>query len=336
MASEAANSAPAMFMILDRWLAAGCIFLEGDPPRQLRSLHCMLGVMLRPLKWGFVVRGGALAILCLALAALVGVRLAFPPVPYGLPPPPPQIPLPSAEPPAGAAGLQLWARYGRAPAQLVGSAFVLALPDGRAVGVSAAHNLSLDDPKNPLVSLELRIATSGSETGSHEEGTMAVVGLLGEPGRARRFGLDLAGDHVLLRLAPGAGAEIALPPDPRGGSQPGERILLIGGIDGSRHSGSVFQADASGIWCLMDGDFEAGLLSGSPVISLHTGEVVGMALAAGRREGRLVLGMHPIGPLIELAELDDTSGQEIQKVVGGLAGEAGRPDHHQHRLLPGR
>ena len=43
-------------------------------------------------------------------------------------------------------------------------------------------------------------------------------------------------------------------------------------------------------------------MSGSPFVSEHTGQVVGMAIAAGTREGRLVIGMHPIRSLIEKAE----------------------------------
>lgn len=279
--------------------------------------------MPRPLKWDFVLRGGVLAVMALALVMLAGIawgRWAFPPVPYGLPPPPPEVALPAAEPPAGPAGLQLWVRYGGEPERLAGSAFVLALPEGGEVGVTAAHNLDLGDPDHPLESMVLRIATTGDglggvegELGGGEGGpgsgaSMQVVGLHGEPGRPRQFGLDLSEDHVLLRLERGEVTGLALVPDLRGGAQPGERILLIGGIDGSRHAGSVFQAGADGIWCLMDDVFEPGLISGSPVVSLHTGRVVGMALAAGKREGRLVLGLHPIGPLVELAQRDDGSG----------------------------
>ena len=49
----------------------------------------------------------------------------------------------------------------------------------------------------------------------------------------------------------------------------------------------------------MDEAFESGMMSGSPVVSFHTGRVVGMALAAGMREGHTIIGMHPIGSLVE-------------------------------------
>ena len=48
----------------------------------------------------------------------------------------------------------------------------------------------------------------------------------------------------------------------------------------------------------MDEAFDPGLMSGSPVVSFHTGRVVGMALAAGLREGHTVIGIHPIGSLV--------------------------------------
>jgi hypothetical protein len=52
----------------------------------------------------------------------------------------------------------------------------------------------------------------------------------------------------------------------------------------------------------MDEQFDPGLLSGSPLVSGHTGKVVGMTIAAAARGGRLILGFHPIGSLVRLAE----------------------------------
>jgi hypothetical protein len=51
----------------------------------------------------------------------------------------------------------------------------------------------------------------------------------------------------------------------------------------------------------MDGAFNPGLMSGSPLVSQHTGQVVGMAVAASRRINRLLIGIHPIGSLVRLA-----------------------------------
>jgi hypothetical protein len=52
----------------------------------------------------------------------------------------------------------------------------------------------------------------------------------------------------------------------------------------------------------MDDVFEPGMMSGSPVLSVHTGQVVGMALAATFQDGSLLIGIHPIGSLVAEAE----------------------------------
>jgi hypothetical protein len=52
----------------------------------------------------------------------------------------------------------------------------------------------------------------------------------------------------------------------------------------------------------MDEWFNPGQMSGSPFVSRHTGQVVGMAVAASPRWSRLLLGMHPIGSLVHLAQ----------------------------------
>jgi hypothetical protein len=75
-------------------------------------------------------------------------------------------------------------------------------------------------------------------------------------------------------------------------------------------NGTVQSAGQTGAWVLMDEEtFNPALMSGSPFVSQHTGKVVGMAVAATRRHYRLfpqryrvVLGMHPIGSIVQLAE----------------------------------
>ena len=267
----------------------------------------MLCLVRTELNWGFVLRGGALAIAALGLVAAVSTFLigrAFPPVPYAQPPPPPTIQEPRGEIPASAAGLQLWVRPKGEEEQMAGSAFLLLLPDGQIVGLTAAHNLAWGDSAHLLEFVTLRIANDsdgGGEGGAGDLGNQVgvqVVGLHGAPGRPRRFGLDLSADHALLALE-GEPAEPALEPDPRAGAQAGERILLLSGVDGGRHEGVVFRSEPQGIWCLMQAGFDPARSSGSPALSLHTGKVIGMAVAAGWREGRLVLGLVPIGALVE-------------------------------------
>jgi hypothetical protein len=43
-------------------------------------------------------------------------------------------------------------------------------------------------------------------------------------------------------------------------------------------------------------------MSGSPLVSQHTGRAVGMAVASSPRRGALLIGAHPIGSLVRLAE----------------------------------
>ena len=275
----------------------------------------MLCLVRNELNWGFVLRGGALAMAALGMVAAVLTFLigrAFPPLPYAQPPSPPTIQAPRGEIPASAAGLQLWVRPKGEGERLAGSAFLLLLPDGQIVGLTAAHNLAWGDSAHLLEFVTLRIAIAGEARGGRggeagggigagDVGSGAgirIAGLHGAPGRPRRFGLDLSPDHALLALE-GEPAESALEPDPRGGAQAGERILLLSGVDGGRHEGVVFRSEPQGIWCLMQAGFDPARMSGSPAFSLHTGKVIGMAVAAGWREGRLVLGLVPIGALVE-------------------------------------
>ena len=266
----------------------------------------MLCLVRTALNWGFVLRGSALAIAALGLLAVAATILfgqAFPPVPFAPPPPPPTIQAARGELPANAAALQLWVRREGEEERLAGSAFLLVLPDGRVVGATAAHNLDLGGAAQLLDQLTLRIAKGGEGAGGGGAGDIGsqagiqVVGLHGAPGQPRRFGLDLSSDHALLALE-GEATGPFLEPDLRGGAQAGEQILLLSGVDGRRYEGAVFQSGPQGTWCLMQAGFDPARMSGSPAVSLHTGKVVGMAVAAGWREGRLVLGLVPIRALV--------------------------------------
>src|SRR3990170_1368548 len=183
----------------------------------------MLCLVRTELNWGFVLRGGALAMAALGMVAAVLTFLigrAFPPLPYAQPPSPPTIQAPRGEIPASAAGLQLWVRRDGEAERLAGSAFLLVLPDGQAVGVTAAHNLAIGHSGQLLDEVTLRIAKageagggSGGEAGGRSGGEagggigagdvgsgagIQIMGLHGVPGRPRRFGLDLSTDHALL------------------------------------------------------------------------------------------------------------------------------------------
>jgi hypothetical protein len=75
--------------------------------------------------------------------------------------------------------------------------------------------------------------------------------------------------------------------------------------------GTVLSADEKSVFVLMDDWFNPGLMSGSPLLSQHTGQVVGMTIAAQQRGNRILLGFHPIGSIIKLAE----SAAEFPKIA---------------------
>jgi len=96
---------------------------------------------------------------------------------------------------------------------------------------------------------------------------------------------------------------LVLDPDPRGLPQAGERVMLYSLMNDQarRFDGAVLSVDPTAVWVVMDEEFEPSGLSGSPFISQHTGKVIGMAIATTRRGGKVLLGLHPIGSLVEKA-----------------------------------
>ena len=222
-------------------------------------------------------------------------------IPLGAPPPPPTILAPRGALPAGPGGLKEWTRYGNGDYGLAGSGFLLRLYDGRIIGVTTAHSVeALGQPGSQLNHIAF------SRPDQPRPFVVECDTLYGQPGVARR-GDDLTVDYVLLHVNGPLDTSLALAPDPRGAPQPGERVTLFGGVgdlNGGRRlfSGVVVVSDDKGAWAQMDEDFEPAMLSGSPFVSEHTGLVVGMTLSFTRREGRLFIGLHPIGHLVEMAE----------------------------------
>jgi hypothetical protein len=253
-----------------------------------------------------------IAIACLSLLALLLTGLAFMPSavlvrlsawmpgqPSAATPPPPTLLAPRGELPAGAAGLQAWALSGGAAEQLAGSGFLLRLADGRVVGVTTAHGLALDDPGRALERVAFAVAGQPGYVAEFDR-------LHGPPGQART-GADMTVDYVLLEAAGPIASDLALAPDPRGAPQAGERVTLFSGLgqaDGGPGTlaGTVLSVEPQAVWVLMDEMFDPGLMSGSPLLSQHTGQIVGMAIAAGPRGGRLAIGFHPIGSIVARAE----------------------------------
>jgi hypothetical protein len=213
-------------------------------------------------------------------------------------PPPPTITAPRGEWPSGVRGFEEWAVYSRQPGTLAGSGFMLALDDGRVVGVTTAHSLSLHDPERPLE--RIRFQSPG-----RSEVVADFSRLYGSPGVARS-GNDMTVDYVLLQPDQPVDSRWVLRPDERGAAQPGERVALVSGLssaDGPRVLDGVVQSvDSRAIWIVMDGLFNPSLMSGSPFVSRYTGRVVGMLIAGALRGSRLSIAAHPIGSLVRHAD----------------------------------
>jgi hypothetical protein len=249
--------------------------------------------------WRFVLRGLALAlgllVVFLLATAIILPRL-IPQPPAGPIPPQPTILAPAGDLPEGPIAMQEWARYEGEPLRLAGCGFLFADSSGDVVGATTAHSLDLGNAAHALGSVEFRIA-------GQDDSAIFFTEFFGYPGRPRLLGMDLTIDYVLLKPDRAVGGATVLETDWRGTPQPGERVMLFSGLDGeSVYQGSVLAVDERGAWIVMDEIFEPGLMSGSPMMSVHTGRVVGMALAATVRDGRLLLGIHPIGSLVAKAD----------------------------------
>jgi hypothetical protein len=130
--------------------------------------------------------------------------------------------------------------------------------------------------------------------------------LRGQPGQPRTGG-DMTMDYVLLQTDQPLDVSFVLTPDPRGAPQPGERVSLFSYSVDSQGSqrvleGTVQSVSDTAVWVLMDESFNPDGLSGAPFVSQHTGQVVGMAIAKNLWGGRVLLGVHPIGSIVQLAE----------------------------------
>jgi hypothetical protein len=181
----------------------------------------------------------------------------------------------------------------------VGSGFLLRLDGGDVIGVTTAHSVSLGDPNHPLERIVLGIA-------GHPEHRWEFETLHGPPGRSVGPN-NLSADYLLLEVGQVIEEDLLVAPDPRGAPQPGERVTLYSGVGDGRgglrvHEGTVQAVEEKGFWMLMDRWFNPGQMSGSPIVSQHTGQVVGMVVVGSPRLGRVLMGAHPIGSLVDLAE----------------------------------
>jgi hypothetical protein len=258
----------------------------------------VLGLM----NWKFVLRGLIFAILVLALLA-TAFYFYFShfimTVPTGPAPPLPTILVPQGSLPETQVGLKEWAKYGGNDYIPVGNGFFLEWSEGNVIGVTIAHSVATFGSNHSLERIAFSIAD--------QPGFIAEMDTLyGEPGRPR-YGKDMTVDFILLCVDEAISPALVLSPDPRGEPQEGERILLYSGLgdgsgDMSVYPGTIMTVDKNGAWAVMDETFSPFGMSGSPFFSEHTGKVVGMAIVTGNSEGRLMIGMHTIGSLVEKAQ----------------------------------
>jgi hypothetical protein len=254
---------------------------------------------MKPMNVRFVLRGSLLAVtaLLLATAAVLlftdpGRRLIFPPIV----PLPPVINAPRGALPPLPGGLVELTKYGSEDYHPVGRGFLLRLPNDEVIGVTTAHSLSFQPP--PLQSIALAM-------GEQTQPVFEFDAFHGEPGQART-GEDMSIDFTLLHVPTDIPFDPALLlyPDPRGLPQAGERVALVTLVNDQprRFDGAVLSSYSTAIWVVMDEEFEPSGLSGSPFVSQHTGQVIGMAIATMRNGDKVLLGLHPIGSLVEKAE----------------------------------
>lgn len=235
------------------------------------------------------------------LRAIIFLWLTRPPDPT---PPPPAITAPRGELPAGPGGLLEWAQYADAAYAPTGSGFLLRLHNGTVIGVTTSHSVGdIGDPSNGLQHIAFGVA-------GREGFIVEFERLYGEPG-IPRTGDDMTVDYVLLKLSGTVDPALVLTPDARGAPQPGERVALFSGLGdglGGRRilEGTVQSVAPQAAWALMDGrEYPAGM-SGSPLVSQHTGQVVGMAIATAPRATRYMIGFHPIASIVQKAEAAST------------------------------
>ena len=205
-------------------------------------------------------------------------------------PPPPVITAPRGEPPTDVVAFEE-----RVGGSLAGSGFLLELPNGDVIGVTTAHSLG----EGRFAPLAFVVAGRGD--------VVATFRTLYAPLGLPQTDSNLTIDYVLMKPDAPPDPTLVLRPDPRGGPQPGERVSLYSGLGDGQGGprilhGTVEWVDAGGAWMRMDELFDPGLMSGSPMISQHTGRVVGVVIVMSWVPGTLRIGINPIGEIVRAAQ----------------------------------
>jgi hypothetical protein len=227
---------------------------------------------------------GALTTVVASLPLPGAVKMPAPgPTPF-----PPVIDAPQGDVPHGYVAFT-----GRANTIDFSCGFLLRLENGRLVGVSAAHATPVLPPGTPAEFLL-------------PGGARAAI-LNGQIAHGRAFQQDhFTMDFVLWAVGEISDPQRYILPDPRGAGQPGEKVLVYGRIeDGAGGSqswpGVVMAVEPEATWIQLTDSFSPLGFSGCPVVSQYTGRVIGMAVA-GHDMPPVVMGLHPIGSIVEKAE----------------------------------
>jgi len=221
-------------------------------------------------------------------------------VPLGPTPRPPAILAPRGPLPPPPGGLLELKRVPGGAYAAVGSGFLLRLPGGEVIGVTTAHSVGvLGAPDIYLERMAFALPGRGDLAAEFDT-------LFGPPGLPRT-GDDFTVDYVLLKASGPLDEALVLTPDARGAPQAGERVFIYSGLgpDASGQSvfpGTVVEVSAKGAWVRLDASLEPSGMSGSPFISQHTGQVVGMAIVMARAGDVRLIGIHPVGHLVRLAQ----------------------------------
>ncbi len=240
------------------------------------------------IRWRFVacatLLGSVTALLVTSVLLLGQMNRSLPPLP-----PPPTIRAPRGTLPAQNVALReiLITAQGET---WVGSGFLLRTASDTVYLVTTAHSLGTTPP--PQAQLALRTADGR---------TIAQIPLsAARIGRPRSTD-DLRVDYVIAPLDAVTEPAWVLRPDPRPWPLPGERVVLHTGTRAPVPA-TVRQVEARAIWLETDIWFPPGLSSGGPVLSEHTGGVLGMAIAARFVGTHLLIGLHPTASLLQHLE----------------------------------
>jgi hypothetical protein len=177
---------------------------------------------------------------------------------------------------------------------LGGSGFLLELQNGDVIGVTTAHSMGEGDFTRVVFT-----------RAGHERPVAAFSELYVPRGRPATQS-NMTTDYVLMKPEASPDPDLVLEPDPRGAPQPGERVSLHSGLGDGRGGerrlhATVESVDGSGAWLRMDEVFDSSLMSGSPVLSQHTGRVVGVTVFMHWIPDTLRIGINPIGEIVKRA-----------------------------------